>query len=94
MRENGRVPQVGNLFEATRHDDIALVNADTKLDATVARLGVVVGHCRLPRGGTSQGIDDTGELDDQAIPGCFDNAASVLGDRRVDHLVAQRLQPP
>jgi hypothetical protein len=45
------------------HDNVALVNSDTELDAIVARCrGISLIHPVLPFGRTTQGIDHAGEL--------------------------------
>ena len=40
----------------------------------------------------AHGIDDAGELHQQAVAGGLDDAAVVLGDLRVEKLMAQRLE--
>ena len=73
------------------HNDVALVNADTKLDAIVARCsGISLSHPVLPLGRTTQCINHTGKFDQQAITGRFDDAAPVFGDLRVDNLRPDR----
>jgi len=39
---------------------------------------------------TPQGIDDTGELDQEAISGGFDDASPMPADLRIDHVGADR----
>jgi hypothetical protein len=73
------------------HNDVALVNADTELDAIVARCsGISLIHPVLPLGRTPQCINHTGEFDQQPITGRFDDAAPVFGDVRVDYFGADR----
>ena len=73
------------------HNDVALVNADTELDAIVARCnGISLTHLVLPLGRTPQGINHTGKFDQEAITGRFDDAASVFGNLRVDNLRPDR----
>jgi hypothetical protein len=47
-------------------------------------------HRVLPLGRTTQCINHTGEFDQQAITGRFDNAAPVFGDLRVNYLGPDR----
>jgi hypothetical protein len=43
---------------------------------------------------TAERVDHAAELDQQTIAGGLDDAAAVPGDRRIEELAAQRLQPP
>ena len=73
------------------HNDVALVNAETELDAFLSGdPNIPLRHYVLNLGRTPQGVDDTGELDQQAVPGCFDDAASVFSNFRVDDLFPDR----
>ena len=70
------------------------MDADPELDAVVRRQrGVAFGHGRLHFGRASERVDDAGELDQQAVAGGLDEAAVMLGDFRIDHFGAQRLEP-
>jgi hypothetical protein len=61
------------------------VNADTELDALVARCsGTSLIHRLLPFTRTTQSVDDTCELDQQAVSGRFYDAAPVFADLGVD----------
>ncbi len=65
--------------------DVALVNTDTELNAFLgSHPGITLGHDVLNLSRTPQGIDDTGELDQQSITGRFDDTAPVFGDLRID----------
>ena len=55
------------------------------------RLGLAVGHGLLHRHRAGHRIDHRGELDDRAVAHQLDDAALVLGQQRVDRLLAQRL---
>jgi hypothetical protein len=73
------------------HNDVALVNADTELDATGRRhISVTLGPGVLNLSRTPQGINHTGEFDQQAITGRFDYAAPVFADLRVDNIRPDR----
>jgi hypothetical protein len=51
----------------------------TELDAIVARCsGTLLIYPVLPLGRTTQCINHTGKFDQQAVAGCFENAAPVL----------------
>ncbi len=54
--------------------------------------GVPLGHRLLHRDRTAHRIDDTGKLHQQAVAGGLDDAALVLGDLRIEKLMAQRLE--
>ena len=49
--------------------------------AVLRRAGVALGHAALDVDGAAHGVDDAGELDQQAVAGGLDDAAAVLGDR-------------
>jgi len=67
------------------------MNADTELDAIVTRHGdISLTHLALPFCRATQCINHTGEFDQQAITGRFDNAAPVFGDLRVNYLGPDR----
>jgi hypothetical protein len=80
----------GNVDSATKnvavlHHDVALVNADTELNAFLgSHPGITFGHAVLNLSRTPQGIDDTLELDQQSVARCFDDPAPMLGDLRID----------
>ena len=66
-------------------NDIAHVDAHSKFDAIFeGDLCIALGHRGLNLSRTPHGIDNTGELDQQAITGRFDDAASMCCDLRVD----------
>src|SRR4029077_8556588 len=62
-------------------DDIAEVNADTKLDRAFR---YSCAHRRLNLCGTRDGAHDTGKLSEHAIASEFDDAAAMLGDLGID----------
>ncbi len=73
------------------HNDVALVNSDTELDAIVARCSsTLLTHRVLPFGRTTQCIDHAGKLNEQPITGRFDDAAPVFSDLRIDLLSTDR----
>ena len=72
-------------------DHIAHVDREAKLDAPVGRrIGAPLRHCPLDRDRAAHGIDDAVELDQQAVAHRAHDAAPVLGDLRVDEIVADR----
>ena len=73
------------------HNNVTLVNTDTELDPIPVHCGSIsLIHHLLPFGGTTQCINHTGKLDQQAITGRFDDAAPLFGYLRVDNLCADR----
>ena len=70
-------------------DHVAEIDADAEIDLLiVGQAGIARGHPALNFGSASHGIDDTGELDEQAVPHQLDDAALVLGDLGLDELGA------
>ena len=68
-------------------DDVAEIDADAPLDAPVsgvAALRSAIAACTVDR--AAHRIDDAGEFDEQPVAGGLDDAAVMLGDRRVDQL--------
>ena len=55
------------------------------------RIALGEGHLHLAR--AAQCIDDAGEFDEQTVAGCLDEAASALGDFRIEELATQRPEP-
>src|SRR6516162_5308365 len=51
------------------------------------------GHHRLHFGGTSEGVDDAGELDQKSVAGRLNDAAAMDSDPWIDYLGAERLKP-
>jgi hypothetical protein len=68
-------------------DDVAEIDADAEADALGLRPAyVAVRHSLLDDDGAAHGVDDRGELDQHAVPGCLEDAAAVLGDQWIDEL--------
>jgi hypothetical protein len=66
-------------------DDVAEIDADAKADAFgLQPVGVPVRHSLLDYDGAAHGVDDRGELDQNAVAGGLEDAAAVLGDQRID----------
>jgi hypothetical protein len=96
--------RIGQAFQAGRDvhavtenvavfdDNIANIDAYSKFDASVGGgLGITLSHNVLNLSRTPYGIDHTGELGQQTVPGGFDDAPSMFGDLRVDHVRPDRL---
>ncbi len=74
-------------------DDVAEIDADAQVDAAIRRqVGVALGHAALNLDGAAHGIDDAGEFDEQPVARRLDDAALMLGDLRVDEVLAVRLE--
>jgi hypothetical protein len=64
--------------------DIANIDAHPELNAFLGvDTGISLGHNGLNLGRTLKGIDDTGELNKQAVSGGFDDPSAISGDGRV-----------
>src|SRR5205814_704794 len=64
--------------------NIADIDPNSEFDAPVRRIGLLLGHTRLPFDRTTQRVNDTREFDEQAIARCLDDASTVLADLWVD----------
>ena len=54
---------------------------------------VAISHAALDFDGAAHGFNDAGELRQQSVAGCLDDASAVLVDRRVDEDVQMLVQP-
>ncbi len=77
-------------------DDVADVQADTKLDAAIRwNLDVALGYLSLHLDGTADRIDDAGKLDKKAVACRLDDTATVFGDLWIHdrtHVALERCQ--
>jgi hypothetical protein len=74
--------------------DVADVKTHSKFDAVPLRYGrVALGHTCLDLGGGVQRIDNTTELDEEAITHRFYQPAVMRSDRRVDQFGADGPEP-
>jgi len=79
---------------AVLDDDIANIDTYSKFDAIFGGdLCIFLGYCTLDLTRTPHGIYYTGELDQQAVPGGFNDTPSMLGDGRIDYFGADRPKP-
>src|SRR5215475_7302529 len=75
-------------------DNIADVDANSKLNALVLRhSSISFSHAGLDLAGAAQRIHDTTEFDEQPIARRLHEPAVVRGDRRIDQLIPDRLEP-
>jgi len=74
-------------------DHIAEIDADAQFDALVRRDACVPLRDRLLHlDRATHRIDDAGKLHQYTVAGGLDDAAVVLGDLRIEELMAQRLE--
>jgi hypothetical protein len=74
-------------------DDIADVDADTQADALgLGDLLLPLGHAALDRDRSGDGVDGAGELAEDAVAHELDDTPTVLGDERLDQLLAVSLE--
>ena len=91
--------QAGGDVDAVAEDVVAIgqhitdVDADPELDLPLGRLVGLCRHAALNRDGAAHSIDGADKLDQHAIAGGIDDAASVLVDFGIDELAPVRLQP-
>jgi hypothetical protein len=75
------------------NDHIAEIDADAQFDAAVRRrVRFPLGHRLLHFSCAAYRVDDAREFDEQTVTGGLDDAAPVLGDRRIEDLAAQRFE--
>ena len=91
LQARGDVDPVAHEVVALDHH-VAEVDADAEHDAPVGRrLGLAVGDRLLHRHRAGDRVDHRGELDDRPVAHQLDDPALVLGQQRVDRLLAQAL---
>src|SRR5262249_15151014 len=74
-------------------DDVAEVQPDAKFDAAFCRyLGITLGHSALDLDCAAYRVDDTGELDEDAVARGLDDAAAMLLDFGIDQFAPMALQ--
>src|SRR5262249_11985023 len=77
------------------NDDVALVEADAKLNTPILSFAqIALGNRALNLEGATQRRHRARELDQNAVTHELDDAALVLGDLGVDQLRAMRLEAP
>jgi hypothetical protein len=80
------------------HDDVALVNSGTELDAIVASCsGISLTHRLLPFGRATQCINHTGEFDQEAVTSRLDDAfrySVIFGSITSARIDLSRLRVP
>jgi hypothetical protein len=75
-------------------DHVAKIDADPQAYALRLRpVCLALGHAPLDQHRTAHGVDDAPELDQRPIAHELDDAALVLGDERLEELLAVRLEP-
>ena len=74
-------------------DDVADVDADAEADALgLGDVRLPLGHAALDRDRAGDRVDDAGELAEDAVAHQLDDAPAVLGDERLDELLAVGLE--
>jgi hypothetical protein len=73
-------------------DDVADVNADAKLDPELrSHFGLLLRHLSLDFHPATRRVDCAGELDQHAIAGGLDDAATVGSNPGIDKRLSKRL---
>ena len=91
LEPRGDIDAVAHQIAVGLLDDIAEVDADAELDASLDRhAGVPLHEAVLHLDGAAHGVDHASEFNERAVAGAFDDAPSMHGDGRVDQIAAQR----
>jgi hypothetical protein len=78
---------------ASVDDDVADIDADSKLDALFDRyIGVAFRHASLDIDGAAYGINHANELHQNSITGRLDDATAMLGELRINQFFAVKLE--
>ena len=90
FQSRGNIDAVAHQIAVGFLDDVAEMDANTKLNAALGRhAGVAFDHRVLHLQRAAHGVDDGTELDQRAVAGPLDHPPVVHRDRRVDEIAAQ-----
>ena len=94
FQSRGDIDAVAHQIAVGLLDDVAEMNADAELDASLGRhAGVALDHAVLHLDGAAHGVDDAAKLDEAAVAGALDDASVMRSDRGIDQIAAQPAQP-
>ena len=87
----GDIDSIAHQVAVALFDNVADMDADPELDATLRRQsGVALDHAVLYLDRATHRVDRAAEFDQRAIAGALDDAPVMHGDRRVDEIASQR----
>jgi hypothetical protein len=90
----GDVDAIAHQVAVALLDDVAQMNADAELDASLERqAGVALNHAVLHFDRAAHRVHHAAELNNGSIAGSLDDATVVYGDYRINQIAAQRSQP-
>ena len=90
----GDIDSVAHQVAVALFHDVADMDADPELDATLRRQsGVALDHAMLHLDRAAHRVDRAAEFDQRSVAGALDDATVMHGDRRVDEIASQRPQP-
>jgi len=89
LQSCGDIDPVAHQIAVALLDDVAEMDADAKLDASLGRQpGVALDHAVLHLGGAAHGIDHAPELDEDAVAGLLHHPAVIGLNRGIDQIAA------
>jgi hypothetical protein len=85
LQSRGDIDPVAHQVAVGLLDDVAQMNADAELDASLGRhAGIAFDHAVLNFDGAAHRIDHAAKLDDRAVACALDDEPMMRSDRRVD----------
>ena len=94
LQPRGDIDAVAHQIAVGLLDDVAQMNADAELDASLGRqAGVALDHAVLHLDRAAHRVDHAAKLDEAAVAGALDDAPMMRGDRGINQIAAQRPQP-
>ena len=94
FKARGDVDAIAHQIAIALLDHVANMDADPKLDALLGRQArVALDHAGLHFDSAADRVYDAAKLNDRAVAGALDDAASMKGDGRVDQIAAERPKP-
>ena len=93
LQPRGDVDTVAHQVAVALLDDVAKVDADAELDATLRRkAAVALDHAVLHFDCTTHGVDHAAELDEAAVARALDDAPLMHGDGGIDQIATEAPQ--
>ena len=94
LQPRGDIDAVAHQIAVALLDDVAQMDTDAELNATLGRkAGVTLDHTVLHLDGAAHSVDHAAELNENSVAGALHYAPVMYGNGRVDQIAPERPQP-
>jgi hypothetical protein len=94
LQSRGEIDAVPHQIAVALLNDVAQINADTELDAALARqAGVSLDHAVPHLDGAARGVHHAAKLNESAVAGALDDAPAMRVDGEIDQVAPQPPEP-